>query len=373
MRIMSLRKPVITIIMIIVVSSSSRAQLPDTVKQYIDSALYIMQEKSLYAKTVNWKKVKDSTLQLAKNAQTPAAAFPALVYAFSQLKDEHGMLAGTDSFYRYPAHVNFDSVLSPAVKKAFAKGPKIVTGTVAGNIAYLRIPSMNVQNQEGIDKLATRLRDSLCKLLAASPSGIIIDLRLNGGGNSAPMLTGISPLFKKDLLGYGVDREGKFLQPSRIIDGAAADEKDLPLAHVQSSCKAGRHIPIAVLVGPGTASSGEILAVFLKQQQNVQTFGAPTAGFCNVTEGFLFMKQQGYLLLTVNRIADGKKKVYHKMQVLPAVPVSGNEDYDNIKNDAAVRAAAKWISQKKKGHYCCSGIFTVSSEKLFCTSNCIEA
>lgn len=326
----------------------SKAQMPDLVRSYIDSALYLMQAKSLYAKTVNWKKVKDSTLQLAKNAQTPGAAFPALVYAFRQLRDDHGMMAVADSFYRYPAHADFDSLLSPAVKAAFAKGPKIVTGIIPGNIAYLRIPSMNVQNQEGVDKLASRLRDSLCKLMAASPAGLVIDLRLNGGGNSAPMITGISPVFKKSVLGYGVDRDGKFLPPSRIINGVSVDDSGLPLAHVQHSCVIREDMPVAVLIGPGTASAGEILAVFLKQQQNVQTFGTPTAGFCNVTEGFLFMGQQAYLLLTVNRVADGNKKLYHTMQVKPAVLVTGNEAYDNINNDAAVIAAAKWISKKKR-------------------------
>ncbi len=323
------------------------AQLPEPVKKYIDSALYFMQQKSLYAKRVNWRMVKDSTMALAKNAQTVKDAFPALVYAFKQLDDAHGMLASEDSVFRLPPHVNFDSILSPAIKKAFAKGPKIVAGFVTGNIAYLRIPSMNVQGQEAVDKIAGRLRDSLCKLLAQHPAGIIIDLRLNGGGNSAPMITGISPLFNKTLLGYGVDRDGRFLGPSKLVNGAAADDNGLPLAHVQQNCSLGANIPIAVLTGPGTASSGEILAVFLKQQKNVRSFGKPTAGFCNVTEGFLFMEQKGYLLLAVNRIADGRKKIYRDMMVHPDVLITGNEDYENFETDAAVMAAVKWISAKK--------------------------
>lgn len=340
-------KILLVIFICIAFVNRGHAQMPEPVKKYIDSALYFMQQKSLYAKKVNWQRVKDSAITLAANAKTIKEAFPALVYAFKQLGDAHGMLANEDSVYRLPPHVNFDTILSLAVKKAFAKGPKIVTGFTADNIAYLRVPSMNVQNQEGVDKLANRLRDSLCRLLAQNPAGIIIDLRLNGGGNSAPMITGISPLFNTNLLGYGVDRKGRFLSPVKLVNGAVADDNGQPQAHVQQSCSLSSKIPVAVLTGPGTASSGEILAVFLKQQQNVKTFGLPTAGFCNVTEGFLFMEQQGYLLLTVNRIADGRKKIYNDMFVTPDVRISGNEDYENFAGDAAVVAAAKWISTKK--------------------------
>lgn len=327
--------------------SSSKAQLPDSVRNYLDSAIYFMQEKSLYGKNINWAKVKDSALLLAKDARSIKDAFPAMLYAFKQLKDSHGMVANEDTFFRYPPHVNFDSVLSPAIKNAFLKGPKIVAGFTADNIAYLRVPSMNVQNQEAVDKRANMLRDSLCKLLAANPRGIIIDLRLNGGGNSAPMITGISPLFKKPLLGYGVDRDGNFLLPNKLVNGILADEKGQYLVNIKSNCSVTGTIPIAVLIGPATGSSGEILAVFLKQQKNVKLFGAPTAGFCNATEGFLFMEQRGYLLLTVNRIADGKKKVYNEMLVKPDVPVTGEEHFENFTADAAVLAAAKWISKKR--------------------------
>lgn len=327
--------------------SSTKAQLPDLVKKYIDSAIYFMQEKSLYGKNINWIKIKDSALLLAKDAQTIKEAFPAVAYAFKQLKDSHGMIANEDTFYRLPPHINFDSVLSPAIKQAFLKGPKIVTGFAADKIAYLRIPSMNIQSQEAIDKRANMLRDSLCKLLATNPRGIIIDLRLNGGGNSAPMITGISPLFKKQLLGYGVDRNGKTISATKLKDGILVDEKNQPMVNIKNTCVPAANIPIAVLIGPATASSGEILAVFLKQQKNVKTFGAPTAGFCNATEGFLFMEQKGYVLLTVNRIADGSKHIYSDMLVKPDAAVTGEENYENIAVDAAVTAAVNWIQKKK--------------------------
>src|SRR3954451_24770410 len=93
------------------------AQNPDSIKRYIDSALYLMQTKSLNGKNLNWNQIQDTTYLKAAGAKSYKEAFPAIAYAFQQLKDYHGVVAGEDTFYRYPPPVNFDKVLSPGIKK----------------------------------------------------------------------------------------------------------------------------------------------------------------------------------------------------------------------------------------------------------------
>jgi hypothetical protein len=181
-------------------SKNTIAQTPDSVKSYIDSALYFMKSKSLYGQNLDWALIKDSAYQLASGSQNYQTAFPAIAYAFSQLKDYHGMVANRDTFFRYPPPVDFEKALSPGIKKEFLKGNKIVTAFLNNSIAYLRVPSMNVTRQEAMNEKANYLRDSLCMLLNKNPSGIIIDLRMNTGGNAAPMISGVGPLFQNSLL-----------------------------------------------------------------------------------------------------------------------------------------------------------------------------
>jgi hypothetical protein len=324
------------------------AQLPDSVRTYIDSALYFMQTKSLNGKELDWRSIRDSAYQKAQGAKRYKEAFPAIAYAFRKLKDYHGMVANEDTFYHYPPPLNFDEVLSPGIKKEFLKGSRIVTANLNGSIAYLRIPTMNVTRQADIDKRANQLRDSLCMLMSRNPKGIIIDLRMNSGGNSAPMISGIGPLFRSSLLGYGVDRDGKFLEAVRLKDGVLTNEKGDKMANVKNTCSINKSIPITVLIGPSTVSSAEILAVYLKQQANVKLFGEPTPGFCNATEGFLFMNNQGYLLLSVNKIADARKYVYEEMLVRPDIYIKSEDNYDNLITDPTVIAALKWLNSKSK-------------------------
>jgi carboxyl-terminal processing protease len=324
------------------------AQLPDSIKAYTDSAIYFMQTKSLNGKNLDWARIKDTAYQMAKGAKSYKEAFPAIAYAFQQLKDYHGVVANEDTFYRYPPPLNFDEVLSQGIKKEFLKGNRIVTAVLNGSIAYLRIPTMNVTRQQDMDDRANKLRDSLCMLVAKHPKGIIIDLRMNNGGNSAPMVSGIGPLLQQSLLGYGVDRDGRFLDAVKLQDGVLTDEKGNKLVTVKNTCTVDKSIPVAVLIGPSTVSSAEILAVYLKQQPNVKLLGEPTPGFCNATEGFLFMNGQGYLLVSVNKIADAKKRVYNEMLVRPDIYIKSEDNYDNLLADPTVKAAVQWLRNKRK-------------------------
>jgi carboxyl-terminal processing protease len=322
------------------------AQTPDSVRIYIDSALYFMQTKALSSKNLNWDVIKDSVFKISEGTKTYSETTPALLYAFKQLKDYHGMFANKDTLYRYPPPVNFEEVLSPGIKKEFLKGNRMVTNHLHGNIAYLRIPTMPVVQQKDMDELANRLRDSLCMLIAKNPKGIIIDLRMNNGGNSAPMISGVGPLFHLDTLGYGVDRDGNFLSPTRLIDGVVVNDKGEKTVTVNNTCAVSKDFPIAVLIGKSTLSSAEILAIFLGQQSNVKTFGEPTVGYSNATEGFLFCNKEGYLLLSVNKIANARKIVNEDMLVRPDVEIKNLDNFDKLEEDPTVVAALNWLRKK---------------------------
>jgi hypothetical protein len=336
---------IITLIWLSFAFTSANAQQPDSVKTYIDSALTIMQKQSLYARHLNWKTIRDTVLVKAKNAKNYSQAFPAIAYAFFRLKDDHGMVAGTDTFARYPSHVNFEQLNSPGLKKEAAKGPRIVTAMLRNHIAYLRVPTMLVNRQQAMNLVANQLRDSLCLLAANHPSGFIIDLRINNGGNSAPMLSGLGPLFHLPILGYNVSRDGKMISPVKMLNGVVLDDDGKATVDITNNCKIDAAVPIAILFGPSTTSSAEITAAFLKQQPHSRSFGQPTPGFCSATEGFLFAKQQGYLLLTVNRIADARKHIYQDLIVHPDVIIDSKDDnFDNLNADPTVKAALSWLN-----------------------------
>lgn len=326
---------------LLIICQIATAQMPDSVRKYIDTALTVMQTRSLYAQGLDWKSIKDSVYYKARDAKKFTDAFMPLVYAFNQLKDKHGMIANEDTFHRYPAP---PAALNEGIKKEYLKGPRIKTALLNNNIAYLKVPAMIGARQETIDYWANALRDSLCVLLSKNPSKLVLDLRMNNGGNIAPMLSGLGPLFARDTLGYGVDNNNRRVDSMVIIDGVASYHGK-KMANVKTGCGLRRNLPTAVLVGPATASSGEILAALFLQQKNTRSFGEPTSGFLNATEGFLYMEQRGYLLLAVNRLADARNKIYSKEMITPDVRIKGQDNYDDLQQDPTVTAAMKWLKK----------------------------
>ena len=88
------------VVLLLFYNKSLIAQTQDSIKSYIDSALYLMKTKSLNGKNLNWNQIRDSTYLKAEGAKGYKEAFPAIAYAFRQLKDYHGLVANEDTFYR---------------------------------------------------------------------------------------------------------------------------------------------------------------------------------------------------------------------------------------------------------------------------------
>jgi hypothetical protein len=120
-------------------------------------------------------------------------------------------------------------------------------------------------------------------LTAGGAKRWIIDLQAMGGGDMWPVLAGLGGLLHGPIVGgfasktdavqwivapgrSGLDGVGPIIdthEPSHEV------ERDLSVA------------PVAVLIGPGTRSAGEALAIAFIGRPDVRIFGAPSAGFTN--------------------------------------------------------------------------------------------
>jgi C-terminal processing protease CtpA/Prc len=92
------------------------------------------------------------------------------------------------------------------------------------------------------------------------PAGVILDLRNNGGGDST-ILDKIA---------------GKFMPDRRVILRLIA--KRTIEEETSGAGPGSYHGPLAVLVGPQTASAAEVLAAFLDESGRAYTIGERTAG-----------------------------------------------------------------------------------------------
>jgi len=331
------------------VSSSffSSAQRVDSVYRFVDSALNIMQHRSLFKENVKWKEVRDSTHRLAIEAATYGETVPALRYAFNKLGDKHGWLTINDSSYANPNFKN-QTPISQTLKDVLKKGPVLYNGIIAKKYAYISIHFFGGQTLEGMNAFARQIQDSLCKNVTKNTKGIILDLRLNGGGNSFPMYQGISNVLGNGKFTESVNslgqKEGEFVIRKGVIT-LPLNNGDTIKLFLEKTCGDLSKMPVAVLIGPVTGSSGEQVAIAFSSRKKSVLIGEPTAGYVTANNGFELPGINNEIVLAESLTRNLKGKTFIE-NVKPDIEVMGGDNFNNREQDAKIRAAVKWLDRQ---------------------------
>lgn len=159
------------------------------------------------------------------------------------------------------------------------------------NIAYLRL------NRFG-DKSAEELSESLAELMAANPSGLILDLRRNPGGS----------------LNTAVDIADEFLpQGPILIERFGNDSQRL---HEATNKGIAEDIPLVVLIDEGSASASEVLAGAIRDDNRGTLIGQTTFGKGTV-QTWQGLSNGGGIRLTIARWLTPNETWVHKKGLDP--------------------------------------------------------
>ena len=250
----------------------------------------------------NWRTVEAEAYALAEASPGEAGRTAAIRHVLGALKDGH-------STYRPPG-------ASPSPDSTAVHRMPVAVATVGdGGIAHLVINAWSGGN-DAIIAASRSVREALNTALSNERCGLVLEISSNSGGNMWPMMGGIAPLYDEGTLLTFEARSGS-TQVVDVRDGALRmNESIFPAVALEPVSERPAHI--AVIIGPRTASSGEILALAFRGQANVRFFGQPTAG---VTTGnrSIRLSNGGLLALTTSRIRDRSGHV-QQGSIEPDVP-----------------------------------------------------
>ncbi len=318
-------------------TASAQTTMPDSVSHYIDTCITLLKDHSLYAHRVNWPAMKKKVYTKAAHAKNKAETFDALKLIFNALNDQHAAYYQYDDAYKLPNN-KLTARYSDSLKAGWAKGPQIFNQMI-GQVAYISIPTMGISKQTDIDKYTEWIRSVINKLQQKNPIAWIIDLRLNAGGNIRPMMSGLAPFFPDTLIGYYIDRNGQLTYKATVESGKFFLD-GVQQANITTTVTGLERAQVRVLIGPGTASSAEGVAVAFSHRPNTRLVGQETAGLANATNGFVFNQEQSYFLISTASLADARGKRLPEF-VRPYLKVKQIESFNNLANDGAVKMAIK--------------------------------
>ena len=205
-------------------------------------------------------------------------------------------------------------------------------------VAVVAVSQVGFDNDEGARRAYARnLFDAIARVAAKSPKGWILDLRGFGGGDMWTTLTGLSALVDGPLVGEFVSRDGCepwLVSPGR--SGTTGNQDIVSISPMRSTTESG---PLAVLIGPGTGSSGETTAIAFEGRPRTRFFGQPTLGIYNsgvvqytLSDGTMFGIAQ-----TLNADRNGQ---LHEGAIVPDVVVPESED--------PLELAAAWLATQRR-------------------------
>jgi carboxyl-terminal processing protease len=316
----------------------------DSARTLIDTALSYAKKNSIYRGIIDWNNLTDSVRVRSKGAKSVIEAMPAVSLMYEMLGDFHGMALYNGKTYKWnTTRVKVDKELYKDLLTKYKKNKQTIeTRTLEKGYGYILIPGNNPTKKGEIQIIAAQIQDSLAKLNPAKLKGIVIDLRLNTGGNMWPMVLGVGNLVSNG-------KSGSFIYPdvskneSWLVKDTSIYSDTTKVCSVKALGKVNPKIKIVVLTSPYTASSGEATAITFKGQKNACIIGDTTAGYTTANESFSIYGVE--FIMAQAAEADRNGKIYYK-NVPPDKEVIAGDNFDDFSKDQKIITALAWMKGK---------------------------
>ena len=313
----------------------------------LTSSFRLIREKSVHRARVDWDEAERRFHEEVARQTTAEGKLSAFRSLFERMDDVHSSVVyrGRQFGYFRPASEAETARVAPLIERAGRQGGRVAGRMLDRGVAYLVIPTISASGPDEVNGHAAAIRTKVCELAGLGATSWILDLRLNMGGNMHPMLTGLGSLIGEGDLGGIVDPDGR-PKARWAIHGGILHVNGSPTASIDAGCRLEASPSIAVLLGPITMSSGQIVAVALAGRPAARSFGETTAdGYATANEWHQLTPDLA-LNLSVGFLSDRTGRVYRGV-VEPDVPVSGADDFESPSRDPKVRVAEAWLVSQR--------------------------
>ncbi len=255
-------------------------------RQYFAIAFDSIEKYSLHRHSLNIDSIESYYAQELNDTMPIKYAHHYLEFAINSI-DQHSDLIRPAEFR--------EKIQSPA--ELFAFRGRFISDTYA----YIEIRACNALDSGSAKAYADSLLSLTNLLYNLNPSGWIIDLRSNTGGNLYPMVAGLSPLLGEGILGYHLYPTGEKEPWYAFMNVNNADEPSLQL--LDSLYQIPTRERLVILIGAGTGSAGEGLLLSFRGDDRVKVIGEPTYGMATGNR-MVFLQDSTALNITDSYMTD---------------------------------------------------------------------
>ena len=199
--------------------------------------------------------------------------------------------------------------------------PSVTSEMIENNIAYIQLINFG-------DKTHEDLKNQLKDLLKNDPTGIILDLRNNGGGYLNTAIEVTSEFVSQSPLMYEEFGDGTRTTYKTRPNGIATD------------------IPLIVLINEGSASASEIMAGAIQDYERAILVGKQSYGKGSVQNWIPLNNEQGAVRVTIARWLTPLERQINEIGLAPDVVVEYTEEDFNAGVDPQLDKAIELLLEQ---------------------------
>lgn len=210
-----------------------------------------------------------------------------------------------------------DTIVIPTV---FTREVKGADGNVVPDVAYIELQQFTEETVDDLSKALKQAREDGYK-------GIILDLRRNPGGALDATVSVADMFLDGGVVLTQVDRDGNRTEYKAKSGGEAAD------------------LPVAILVGKGSASGSEVLAGALRDHGRAKLIGEQTFGKGSVNH-IRELSNGGALYVTIARWLTPNGEQIEGVGLTPDIPITISQADIDAGRDTQLFAAIDYLHQE---------------------------
>jgi hypothetical protein len=311
-----------------------------------DSLYTFIKYNSIHRDIVSWDSMDTAHSKCLVSAKNDLDTLQCFVQILRALDDIHSNITYKNKNYGH-YHPVEDSVyirIKPLLDLAAQESGKISMALLPDQNGYIRIPGIQAFGETEVNRYARIILDSLSVLATQKMKQIVIDLRLNTGGNLYPMLSGLSPLLGDGIIGYETDVEGTIVRSWEIKKNNFFIGEYQTTSIPDSFSFNLNKMPVVILTGPLTGSSGTMTAIAFKHRPNTFFIGEATTEGYTTSNGYFWFSPDFTMNFATNFVAD-RKKILYKKAFNPDLYIPGGDNFTHLQLDEKLHAATEFFKK----------------------------
>lgn len=319
----------------------------DSINVFYNKLFSTLKKGYLHQKNVNWQTIELETKQKLATYNNFENSFNEIKTLFDKIGATHCNIYYKQNKYSATVKKIAKEDYSEEWKAKYDSKPIFEVKVLDGKYGYILMPGMVFfdLSAKNIHQIAQPLYNQINEVKTKNNlEGWIIDLRLNTGGNSWPMLLSLYDFLGDNEILSSLDFDKRLRSKVKLSKGNYI-ENSKKQYFINPKGELLDKVKLAIITGIATASSGEVTAIAFKGRVNTTFIGENTLGYTtgNMAVDLPFNTT---MALTTSYQSDRNGMYYE--YIIPDVTILKQDNFEDLQLDKKIQEAIKFIVKRLK-------------------------